>query len=66
MNIYCASFHLIRISGAENKLSREGVGVGGGGWLGIAKIKPTQPQLGLAGAWAELGNIPKTPNLKHP
>ena len=27
-----------------------------GGWLGIAKIKPTQPQLGLAGAWAELGN----------
>ena len=54
MNIYCASFDLIRISGAENKLSREGVGVGG--WLGIAKIKPTQPQLGLAGAWAELGN----------
>ena len=52
MNIYCASFDLIRISGAENKLSR-----GGGGWLGIAKIKPTQPQLGLAGAWAELGNI---------
>ena len=36
MNIYCASFDLIRISGAENKLSREGVGVGvgggGGGW----------------------------------
>ena len=27
-----------------------------GGWLGIAKIKPIQPQLGLAGAWAELGN----------
>ena len=23
--------------------------------MGIAKIKPTQPQLGLAGAWAELG-----------
>ena len=56
MNIYCASFDLIRISGAENKLSREGVGAGGGGWFGIAKIKPTQPQLGLAGAWAELGN----------
>ena len=30
---------------------------GGGGWLGIAKIKPTQPQLGLAGAWPELGKI---------
>ena len=29
--------------------------MGGWGWLGIAKIKPTQPQLGLAGAWAELG-----------
>ena len=25
--------------------------------MGIAKIKPTQPQLGLAGAWAELGNM---------
>ena len=39
------------------------MGVGGwvagwvGGWLGISKIKPTQPQLGLAGAWAELGKI---------
>ena len=30
-----------------------------GGWLGIAKIKPTQPQLGLAGALAELGNKAK-------
>ena len=53
VNNYCASFCLVRISGAENKLSRGWVG----GWLGIAKIKPTQPQLGLAGAWAELGNI---------
>ena len=25
--------------------------------MGIAKIKPTQPQLWLAGAWAELGKI---------
>ena len=25
--------------------------------MGIAKIKPTQPQLWLARAWAELGNF---------
>ena len=48
VNIYCASFFLIRISGAVNKLSREGVGVGVGGWLGIMKIKPTQPPVGAS------------------
>ena len=36
-----------------------------GGWLGIAKIKPTQPQLGLAGALAELGNIFITSNSEE-
>ena len=49
VNIYCASFYLIRISGAENKLSR-------GGWVvGDCENKANSAQLGLAGALAELG-----------
>ena len=47
----------LNVSAAEiNFHGWVGVGGGGGGWLGIAKIMPTQPQLWLAGAWAELGN----------
>ena len=52
MNIYCASFDPIRISGAENKLSRKGVGVGGD-----CENKANSAQLGLAGALAEFGNM---------
>ena len=34
------------------------VGVGGGGWVaGLIKNKANSAQLGLAGAWAELGNM---------
>ena len=53
VNIYCASFYLIRISEAENKLSREEVGVG---VVGDCENKANSAQLGLAGALAELGN----------
>ena len=38
--------------------------MGGGGWLGIAKIKSTQALLGLAGAWAELSNSPYVVHFK--
>ena len=43
VNIYWASFDLIRISGAENKLSR-----GGGGWV----VGDCENKANSAPAWA--------------
>ena len=43
---------------AECKINFPGGGGGGGGWVaGLTKNKANSAQLGLAGAWAELGNI---------
>ena len=42
-----------------------GVGGGGGGWgwmAGLTKNKANSAQLGLAGAWAELGNAERNLN----
>ena len=42
---------------AECKINFPGGGGGGWGWVaGLTKNKANSAQLGLAGAWAELGN----------
>ena len=49
VGVYFALLCLTNVAGAGNQTFTVG------GWLGIVKNKANSAQLGLAGAWAELG-----------